>query len=208
MKQNIWAMIASITDLLKPLRQSNPQSDIRTIDLVELRSKLRTKLDDLRKVISAQYSERDTYFVLFPLMAHCDEVMQMLILDIKQLEWPSLQQELYQVADAGDLFYELLDTALSKSETLPLVYEVYYFCLNDGFNGRYSTNQDRIDEYLQELRTHIHLQPLLADIRPFTMSARGNYFRIPTYFYYCSVGVLLLLLYFFLANLANSWQPS
>ena len=208
MNQDVWEIIATIHNFLKSLREADSQSAIRMIDLVELRSKLRTKLEDLRTAITEQYSERDAYFVLFPLMAHCDELVQMLILDIKQLEWPSLQHELYQVIDAADLFYELLDNALSKPETLPLVYEVYYFCLNDGFYGRYSTNPERIAEYLQKLRKHIPLQPLTDLDTSSSKPARGAYLRIPNYVYYCGAGVLLLLFYFFLSDLASSWQPS
>jgi type IV/VI secretion system ImpK/VasF family protein len=208
MNKDLWEIIATISKYLKPLREADSQSAIRMIDLVELRSKLREQLEGLRTAITEQYSERDAYFVLFPLMAHCDELVQMLILDIKQLEWPSLQQELYQVIDAGDLFYELLDNALSKPETLPLVYEVYYFCLNDGFLGRYSGNPERIDGYLQKLRKHIHLQPLEAIENPSSIPARGAYFRIPDYVYYCGAGLLLMLFYFFLSDLASSWQPS
>lgn len=208
MNKDLWEIIATINKYLKPLREADSQSTIRMIDFVELRSKLRDQLECLRTAITEQYSEREAYFVLFPLMAHCDELVQMLILDINQLEWPSLQQELYQVIDAGDLFYELLDNALSKPETLPLVYEVYYFCLNDGFYGRYSANHERIADYLQKLRKHIHLQPLETIENPDSKPARGAYFRIPDYVYYCGAGLLLMFFYFFLSDLASSWQPS
>ncbi|UOA10466.1 DotU family type IV/VI secretion system protein [Methylobacter sp. S3L5C] len=207
MNQNLWEMMVTINGYLNPLREADTPSTVAMIDLVELRSKLRSQLEDLRSAVTEQYSERDSYFVLFPLTAHCDEVVKKMILDINHLEWPSLQQELYQVADAGDLFYELLDNALSKPETLPLVYEVYYFCLNDGFSGRYTANPDRLAGYLQKLRKHILLQPVVTIAPPLSVPTRRLYFRIPNYVYYCGAGALLMLVYAFLTVLASSWQP-
>jgi type IV/VI secretion system ImpK/VasF family protein len=207
MNHYLWEMIVIINGYLNPLREADTQSAMAMIDLVALRSKLRSQLEDLRAAITEQYSERDSYFVLFPLTAHCDEVVKKMILDINHLEWPSLQQELYQVADAGDLFYELLDNALSKPETLPLVYEVYYFCLNDGFSGRYTANPDRLAGYLQKLRKHIFLQPIADIDLPLPVPTRRLYFRMPNYVYYCGAAALLMLLYTFLTVLAKTWEP-
>ena len=208
MSQALWEKIVTINDILNPLRETQTESIISTIDWVELRSKVRAQLEDLRAAFTEQYSERDAYHALFPLTAHYDELVKKLTLDIHQSEWPPLQQELYQVDDAGDLFFELLDNALSKPETLSLVYEVYYFCLNDGFYGRYSAHPDRLAEYLHKLRNHIRLQPIAATSLPNPVPTKRAYFRIPDYFYYCSAGLLLILVYFFLTNLADTWQPS
>ncbi|MGZ4953769.1 MAG: DotU family type IV/VI secretion system protein [Methylobacter sp.] len=207
MNQNLWEMIVTINNSLNLLRTADTQSAVTINDLVELRSKVRIQLEDLRTAITEQYSERDAYFVLFPLTAHCDEVVKKMILDSHQLEWPPLQQEFYQVADAGDLFYELLDSALSKSETLALVYEVYYFCLHDGFRGRYGINPDMVDNYLQKLRKHICLTPIAAIAPSLPAESKRAYFRVPNYIYYGSAGVLFILCYWFFSVLASSWQP-
>ena len=206
MNQDLWLKIVTINSFLSPLRVASAQSTMSMIDLVELRSQLRDQLEDLRATLTELYSERDAYFVLFPLTAHCDEVVKMLILDVQHLDWPPLQQELYQVADAGDLFYELLDNALSKPEILPLVYEVYYFCLQDGFCGRYSVNPDRVTQYLQKLQKHIRIQPITASSLKST-STKRSYFRIPSYSYYGASLLLLVSIYFFLTFIASTWQP-
>jgi len=207
MSQAFWAKMVTINTILNPLRAAGNESVIAKIDLVELRGKLRAQLEDLRKAVTQQYSERDAYQVLFPVTAHCDELVKKLILDVRHLEWPPLQQELYQVDDAGDLFFELLDNALAKPETLLLVYEVYYFCLSDGFCGRYGINPEKLADYLQILRKHIHLQPIVATSFPLPALSKRSYFRIPNYLYYCSVGVLLVLVYCFLLYLASTWDP-
>ena len=208
MSLDFWETIVSINQVLKPLREGNTPLVISMTELLELRSKLRAYLLALRKLISEQYTERDAYQVLFPLIAHCDEVIKQSIQDNQQLDWPPLQLELYQVANAGDLFFELLESALKQQDTLGLVYEVYYFCLQDGFCGRYSGNPMRLNDYCILLRQHIRLQPFPISNQSTTALSKRSYFRIPNYYYWVgSIGVLIAV-YFFLVNLASGWQPS
>jgi type IV/VI secretion system ImpK/VasF family protein len=207
MNKELWSIIVTINASLNPLREAVSLDTIATLDLVKLRSKLRDQLEQLRTAITERYSERDAYLVLFPLTAHCDELVKKMILDINQLEWPPLQQELYQVVDAGDLFYELLDNALAKSDTLPLVYEVYYFCLHDGFCGRYGGNVERLSDQLKKLRPHIILQPIVTITPPTPAPKKWANFRMLNRIYYGGVGLLLLLVYCFLTFLASTWHP-
>ena len=207
MNKELWSIIVTINASLNPLREAVSLDTIATLDLVKLRSKLRDQLEQLRTAITERYSERDAYLVLFPLTAHCDELVKKMILDINQLEWPPLQQELYQVVDAGDLFYELLDNALAKPDTLPLVYEVYYFCLHDGFCGRYGGNVERLSDQLKKLRPHIILQPIVTITPPTPAPKKWANFRMLNRIYYGGVGLLLLLVYCFLTFLASTWHP-
>ncbi len=208
MNKELWGIIVTINACLNPFREADSLDTIAMIDLVKLRSKLRDQLEQLRTAITERYSERDAYLVLFPLTAHCDELVKKMILDINQLEWPPLQQELYQVVDAGDLFYELLDNALAKPDTLPLVYEVYYFCLHDGFCGRYGGNVERRSDQLKKLRPHIILQPIVTITPPTPAPKKWANFRILNRIYYGGVGLLLLLVYCFLTFLASTWHPT
>ena len=203
--QEVWLKIASINDFLKPLREINKNLNIEKIDLIDLRIRLRDQLEYLRIVLTQLYSDRDAYYVLFPLTAHCDEVVKMSILDVQNIEWPPLQQELYKVDDAGDLFYELLDNALIKTDTLSLVYEVYYFCLQDGFCGRHSLDSVRTN-YLRKLEKHISIKPIPIQNMQSNLVKR-RHFRIPNYSYYCATALLLSLIYYFLTFLASNWQP-
>ncbi len=207
MNKELWGIIVTINACLNPFREADSLDTIAMIDLVKLRSKLRDQLEQLRTAITERYSERDAYLVLFPLTAHCDELVKKMILDINQLEWPPLQQELYQVVDAGDLFYELLDNALAKPDTLPLVYEVYYFCLHDGFCGRYGGNVERLSDQLKKLRPHIILQPIVTITPPMPAPKKWANFRMLNRIYYGGVVFLLLLVYCFLTFLASTWHP-
>lgn len=204
----IWQIIVNLNYSLIALRESNSLTPITINDLVELRNKLRVQLERLRLTIIEQYSERDAYFVLFPLIAHCDESVKKIILTNHQLEWPSLQQELYQVSDGGDLFYDLLDSVLEKPDTLPLVYEVYYFCLKDGFCGRHSLNSDGLANYMKKLHSHIRLQPIAETNTPPSSLKKWTNFRMINRVYYGGTLAILILMYFFFIFLANSWQPT
>lgn len=208
MNKDLWEIVALLCTCLTPLREANSALTISREDLLELRAQLRTHLEQLRTLITAQHSERDAYLVLFPLTAHCDEIVKNRILETQDLEWPPLQQELYQVIDAGDLFYELLDNILTKPETLPVVYEVYYFCLNDGFRGRYSGHPDRLEVWLEKLRNHIVLQPITITVTAPEPHNKWANFRRLKRLYYGGCGLLLLLLYFLLTFLASTWDPS
>ncbi len=208
MSLTLWHSIAILNRYLHPLRNADSPSALALINLVELRKRLRAQLDHLRHSLIQQYSEQEAYWVLFPLTAHCDELIKQNILKVNTLEWPSLQQELYQVEDAGDLFYELLDNILKKPDTLPFVYEVYYFCLKDGFLGRYANNLDKINYYLEKLRPHIVLQPLPEVVESTAKPKKWAHIRILNRVYYVATAGLIIALYFLLKYLGSSWFPS
>ena len=207
MNQQVWEIIGAINNLLNSLQPLKKSVEIKVIDLVEFRSKLRIELEALRELLIAQYSERDAYLVLFPLIAHCDEFIRKSLVNSDQLNWPSFQEEFYKIGDAGDVFYDLLDDLLAKPETLPLVYEIYLFCLRDGFLGRYSVYPQTIIEYIKKLTNHIILYPIQSKLTQIPTPSKRFFFRIPNYCYYLGGVLLLLGVYFLLIFLGSLWKP-
>ena len=118
------------------MMEADEEAGLASDDLVAIRSELRTQLDFLKATLSEQYSERDTYLILFPIVAQIDEVVLSHYLGRVHSGWPSLQKELFQIDNAGEVFYEILDDILLKPQTPLFIFEVYYFCLNYGFRGR------------------------------------------------------------------------
>ena len=92
MNKQFWELIVSINTYLRALQAEDKSIEFKINDLIELRSKLRIELDTLRELLMGQYSERDAYLVLFPLVAHYDEFIRKLILTSDQLNWPSFQE--------------------------------------------------------------------------------------------------------------------
>jgi type IV/VI secretion system ImpK/VasF family protein len=207
MSLDVWGTVAVIAESLRPLREAAGPDALAAVDLVDLRAKLRVRLEQLRGLLAGRHSERDAYFVLFPLVAHYDELVKTLVLDLHHLQWPPIQQELYQVADAGDLFYETLDSVLGKPDTLPLVYEMYYFCLEDGFRGRYGANPDKLDEYRQKLREQIRPAVLEALPPQRPTPPRRAPLRLPSWVWYGAAAAILLAVYAVLSSMADVWQP-
>ena len=60
---------------------------------------------------------------------------------------PLLQEELFDITDGDEVFYDTLDEILHKSGVPSIVYEAFYFCLSSGYKGRHSRNAKRIESY-------------------------------------------------------------
>jgi type VI protein secretion system component VasF len=147
------------------------------VDVIGLRKKLRTRLDELKTELAKTLTEREVYYVLFPLVVYTDEQLQGITRgraialpplrrelsdeptpfasSERESGWRSLQSELYEVEDGGEAFYTWIDHLLKREETSPLIFEVFYLCLSDGFVGRYKGFPEKIDEYKKQLMGRI-----------------------------------------------------
>jgi len=123
--------------------------------LKTLRDDIRTRLDELRADLAKVLSEREVYQVLFPLTIHYDELVLRRLSPTEQTAWPLLQSERYGINDGGDVFYSFADDRFANAETPPLVFEVLYFCLSDGFIGRYANDAAKIAGYKSKLAARI-----------------------------------------------------
>jgi hypothetical protein len=120
-----------------------------------LRGEISAKLDALRAELASVLSEREVYFVLFPLTIHYDELVLRRLPPLEQTAWPLLQSERFGINDGGDKFYSFADERLAHPDTPTLVFEVLYFCLSDGFIGRYANDPARIAGYKSTLAARI-----------------------------------------------------
>lgn len=126
-----------------------------TDDLVDVRGAVRAKLDLLKANLTRTLTERESYLVLFPIVVYCDEVIQNRLLSGPEMVWPPLQKELFKIDNGGEVFYDTLDDLLRKPETLPFIYEVFYYCLAAGFTGKHANNLAKINEYKSKLEAKI-----------------------------------------------------
>ncbi|MHC1724560.1 MAG: DotU family type IV/VI secretion system protein [Syntrophobacteraceae bacterium] len=191
------------------LELADQPSTNRTLPLDELllaRSELRKELDVVRTRLADRLNERDAYLVLFAVVAHFDELVQMRFLKGDKLSWPTLQRELFQVDDAGEVFYETLDDILLKPQTLPFILEVYYLCLNDGFQGRYDRNPARIREYMERLRQRIPFEAPEPVQHKEAEQVEIVTKRSPAVYYF-SAAAILLAFYGLLMTAAWFWNP-
>jgi type IV/VI secretion system ImpK/VasF family protein len=166
-------------------------------DIVNIRAELRNQLDFLKSTLTEQYSERDTYIILFAVVAQIDELIQANFLRAMSLSWPLLQKELFQIDNAGDVFYEILDDILPKPQTHTFIYEVYYFCLRYGFRGRYENNPVKITEYLKKLYARLKQNDMPIVHAEAEDIGHIKQFSSPYWNYLIMAGVLMFAYFFF-----------
>jgi type VI protein secretion system component VasF len=130
-------------------------------DLVELRARLRKRIGWLKGKLAEALTEHEVYYALFPIVVYVDELVATVMPGVTQ-RWEPLQGELYDVDNGGELFFSILDDRFRKEETPPVVFEIFYFCLNDGFFGMFAADRSKIDEYRARLRDRIPLRPTNA----------------------------------------------
>jgi type IV/VI secretion system ImpK/VasF family protein len=193
------ALVEEVADTQAPAEPSLEQ-------IVQARSRIRTQLEALRAKLSEQLNERDCYLALFPIVAHFDELVQIRCLKSDHRCWPPLQGELFNISDAGEVFYELLDDLMLKPQTLPFIYEVFYLCLNDGFVGRYAGNPAKLIEYQERLRNKIPLVEMKESRGAADGVSRLREYRSPGW-YYAVVGAVLVAVCLSLFGLARIWNP-
>lgn len=127
-------------------------------DLVELRARARKRIAWLKAKLAEALTEHEVYYALFPIVVYIDELVAG-IMPGQTSRWEPLQGELYDIDNGGELFFSIIDDRLRKEETPPVVFEIFYFCLNDGFLGMYAADRQKIDEYKARLADRIALRP-------------------------------------------------
>ena len=152
--------------------------------VIAIRSEVRTKLVRLKAQLSSSLTERELHYCLFPIVLYADEMVQSSYRG-GAVEWVPLQRELYNVDNGGELFYRALDNLFHKEETLPLIFEVFYFCLNDGFMGKFISEPYNINEYKDRLIERIPI-PEVSELRLLTTSHSDEIeiVRFPTHYYF------------------------
>ena len=157
-------------------------------DLVRMRDGMRKLLDGLRKELSRTLSEHAVYSVLVPIVIYADELARVVTRGSVQ-GWEPLQSETFNIENGGELFYWAIDERLRQPETQPLVFEVFYFCLNDGFVGMYQGDPRKIEEYKDRLRKRILAKS--PGSAPHKERAAPTIVKFPLRYYAAAAGVTL-----------------
>jgi type IV/VI secretion system ImpK/VasF family protein len=134
-------------------------------DLVRTRDRMRKLLLSLKKELSYSFNEREVFQVLLPIVIYCDELVRGITRGAV-LRWEPLQSELLNIDNGGELFFWSMEDRLRESETPPLVLEVYYFCLSDGFEGMYQGDRAKIADCKDRLKKRIPSKSSAAYVAP------------------------------------------
>jgi type VI secretion system protein ImpK len=132
-------LIAYAAYFLKTVAKKQPPFDQVKADIQRLISKSQENLNN------GAFSQEDYDLARFAIFAWIDEAILNSSWKEKHLwQGEQLQRFYYQTADAGEIFFERLNTLGPHQRD---VREVYYLCLAIGFMGRYCHEGD---EYLLE----------------------------------------------------------
>ncbi len=117
------------------------------VDIVAVRADIRGQLKKLRSTIWGELSGTEVYEALFPITIHCDELIRTAA-GAQAHRWEPLQSEMFDIEDGGEQFFSRLRALLDSEEPEHLfVYEAYYYCLSDGFGGRWRGDERHLNEY-------------------------------------------------------------
>ncbi|MBW1834922.1 MAG: DotU family type IV/VI secretion system protein, partial [Deltaproteobacteria bacterium] len=132
-------LVAYAAYFLKTVAKRQPPFDQVKADIQRLISKSQESLNN------GSFSQEDYDLARFAIFAWIDEAILNSSWKEKHLwQGEQLQRFYYQTADAGEIFFERLNTLGPHQRD---VREVYYLCLAIGFMGRYCHEGD---EYLLE----------------------------------------------------------
>lgn len=118
---------------------ANPQMSQDPYGLREnMKNALKASIEDARR---KSFSEEETKLAMFAIVAYLDET----ILTQNQpafADWrrKPLQEELFGVHIAGEIFFQNLENIIRQPDSLPNsdLLELYALCISLGFQGRYS----------------------------------------------------------------------
>ncbi len=129
------------------------------------------------QALAAGYNAEDTRYATYAVVAFLDES----VLNSHNpifADWPRrpLQEELFGVQIAGEVFFQYLQQLLGRSDSSDLadLLEVYYLCLLLGFCGRYSAgNRGELAQVMSMTADKIHrIRGRFAQLSPAWMVPR------------------------------------
>jgi type VI protein secretion system component VasF len=148
-----------IDETTRPAAARDLEASTRAVLGAEALEALHARLRDVLARLTARLSHRLSAAaikeVLFVLSIVLDEKIQRRLAPADEPAWPLLQRALFEVHDGGDLFYELIDDRLGRVDASPLVFELCYFCLDDGFVGRHNRAPRNLEAYKRKLAARI-----------------------------------------------------
>jgi type IV/VI secretion system ImpK/VasF family protein len=175
-------------------------------ELGRLRTALRDQLVTAKRELSKELGERDSYLLLFPLVVHLDEMVQLLFAETRGDTWVLLQKDLFDTEKGGQLFYKALDELLGNEQVNPLVYEMYAFCLDLGFRGKLLGDDEGIASYAARIREKLLPPPE----RPVAAPEEARWQRPPVSprWYYLAALVVVGLGWYVMAQFAKEQEQS
>lgn len=151
----LWQGVAQLLGLVDSLMTRFGQADKDdSAQLAALQQTILQELSLLKKRWLDRLDESSLNACFAAIVFYLDEQMITQHFQPHQ-RWPLLQQSLYGASTGGAEFYALLDELLARDGQHLPVCEVFYFCLKDGFCGKYYDQPDRRQYYREQLESRL-----------------------------------------------------
>lgn len=133
-----------------------------------LRDRISKRLDQLSAELGRHLDEAAAQRLLLPIVLYCDELVLTKLPEPTHEAWPLLQHERFDINDGGEKFFDMIEQTLQQQQPSPLLLEVLYYLLGQGFLGRYMSRESRklnpsdamkIQHYKDGLAKRIQLTP-------------------------------------------------
>ncbi|MEM9458694.1 MAG: DotU family type IV/VI secretion system protein [Myxococcota bacterium] len=161
------------------------------------------RLETLRQQLAHEQGREQA---MLALIYYFDERIMTQLPEYLRMAWPLLQIEHTGQRIGGDLFYQDIDDLRRDPSTPSFVFEVYYFCLSNGFIGRYANEPasiERYEQWLQESITLAEVPPDSADSADTAEIDTGDERPMPAWAAYAVALVAVVLLTALLTLLSN-----
>jgi type IV/VI secretion system ImpK/VasF family protein len=123
--------------------------------LRSLRAGIRGRLDELNGLLTVMYDEATAGRMILPLVLYLDERVMALLPLSDKLAWELLQDDVLPSEIGGEEFYARIE-ALLQPPASDAALQIYYYCLDDGFHGRFDDKDvSSIEDYKRRLRAAI-----------------------------------------------------
>lgn len=189
----LWFFVAKVANIIFEARRS----EIGLANLEETRLEIKAILKDMHEFLIERTSDRNAYFVVFAMVALVDENMLQHAQRHALASWSPLQVELFEITDAGTLFYQYIDYFRGRNDIPVVVFEIFYFCLKDGFKGSRISEPEIRDAYQDELKVHIPSEPIqLLSKRQLVNETSKR--RVPISVYYFATFLIAIMFRFLL----------
>lgn len=144
-------------------------NDSQVESIIELRSTIRTHIDNISELIEAEFSTKTMRLCVFALIVLIDEKLTPFYLDNK-IKWVPLQKEIFNTQNGGVEFYVYLDEILVNTFYPKIIYEIYYYVLKYGYRGKFINETiDKVTDYLAKLENLLHEKKSIIEVEDLTI---------------------------------------
>ncbi len=119
------------------------------------RKKIADFFDELKAHLEQKLDKNEASLILFAMVAAIDEEMQRVDYNRPKIRWNPLQKDFQGSYTGGEVFFTTIDHILDNPKISSIVYEVFYFMLKRGFQGKYRESKTQLLKYADLLKQKI-----------------------------------------------------